>query len=230
MVFLRRKQVGPLLELIFFALLSGYIFYRLWSVLGEESEEDKERREQKRRQFKATIEDNVIPLPQYQAKDQKVDVDAENLKPGVREGLRLLQERESDFNFSQFLSGAKAAYEMILEAFAKGDFDTLKLLLSPKVYDAFSTEIEERIRRKETYAVTIESFDRVDVDAIEVYDTDAVISVRFRTHQVMTTQNAASEVIENKAGISIPVTEIWTFTRPIGSDQPNWYLSRTQSA
>lgn len=222
--------MGPLLELIFFALLSGYIFYRLWSVLGEESEEDKERREQKRRQFEAMIEDNIIPLPQRQVKNQKVDVDEENLKSGVREGLRLLQEREPDFNFSQFLSGAKAAYEMILEAFAKGDSETLKLLLSPKVYDAFSAEIEERIRRKETYAVTIESFDRVDVDAIEVYDTDAVISVRFRTHQIMTTQNAAGEVIENKAGISIPVTEIWTFTRPIGSGQPNWYLSRTQSA
>lgn len=222
--------MGPLLELIFFALLSGYIFYRLWSVLGEESEEDKERREQKRRQFEAMIEDNIIPLPQRQVKNQKVDVDEENLKSGVREGLRLLQEREPDFNFSQFLSGAKAAYEMILEAFAKGDSETLKLLLSPKVYDAFSAEIEERIRRKETYAVTIESFDRVDVDAIEVYDTDAIISVRFRTHQIMTTQNATGEVIENKAGISIPVTEIWTFTRPIGSDQPNWYLSRTQSA
>jgi len=197
--------VGPLLELIFFAVLSAYIFYRLWSVLGQESDKDKERREEKRRQFEAMIEDNIISLPNRQSRAQGINVAEDSLKPGVREGLRLLQERETDFNFSQFLTGAKGAYEMVLEAFAKGDRETLQLLLTPKVYDAFQAEIEDRDRRGETYSVAIESFDKIDVDAIEIQGEQVFISVRYRTHQVMVTQNSDGEVIENNSQKYFPL-------------------------
>ncbi|WP_198022287.1 Tim44/TimA family putative adaptor protein [Candidatus Odyssella acanthamoebae] len=218
------------MELIFFALLSAYIFYRLWSVLGQENEADKERREQKKRQFEAMIEDNVIPLPNRHSKERVSEIEEKDLKSGVREALRILRERDPSFNFSHFLKGAKGAYEMVSEAFAKGELETLKLLLLPKVYDAFAKEVEERQRRGESYEVKIERFDRVDVDAIEIHGEDILITVRFRTRQVMVTKNSAGEIIENQAQISIPVTEIWTFTRMIGSNEPNWYLSRTQNA
>lgn len=220
--------MGPLLELIFFALLSAYIFYKLWSVLGQETEEDKERREQKRRQFETMIEDNVIPLPQRQPRERLIDVEEEELKPGVRDGLRNLKEKDPSFNFTHFLKGARGAYEMISEAFAKEDTETLKLLLSPKVFDAFSKEISDRQRREESYEVTIDRFDRIDVDAIEIHEENAIIAVRFRTHQILVTKNKEGKIIENQAQISIPVTEIWTFSREIGASAPNWYLSRTQ--
>jgi len=222
--------VGPLLELIFFALLSAYIFYRLWSVLGQETETDKERREQKKRQFEAMVDDNVVPLPNRQHKEKLVEAEERDLKSGVREGLRILRDRDPSFNFSHFLQGAKGAYEMVSQAFAKGELETLKLLLLPKVYDVFAKEIAERLRRGDSYEVTIERFDRVDVDAIEIHGEDAIITVRFRSRQIMITRNPAGEIIENQAQISIPVTEIWTFTRMIGSPEPNWYLSRTQNA
>ncbi|MBW8309674.1 MAG: Tim44/TimA family putative adaptor protein [Candidatus Paracaedibacteraceae bacterium] len=218
------------MELIFFALLSAYIFYRLWSVLGQETDADKERREQKKRQFEAMIDDNVVPLQTRRSKERSMEIEEEDLKPGVREGLRILRESDPSFNFSHFLKGAKGAYEMVSEAFAKGELETLKLLLLPKVYEAFAHEVAERQRRGESYEVTIEQFDRVDVDAIEIHGEDAIITVRFRSRQVMVTKNSAGEIIENQAQISIPVTEIWTFTRMIGSTEPNWYLSRTQNA
>lgn len=222
--------MGPLLELIFFALLSGYIFYRLWSVLGQESEEDKERRERKRRHFEASMEERVVTPSPRPTSGSRVDIEEDNLKSGVREKLRLLQQQDPTFNFSNFIKGAKGAYEMVLDAFAKNDRATLQLLLTAKVYDAFVAEIEEREQRGETYSVTINSFDKIDVDAIEIHGAEVFISVRYRTHQIMVTHNAAGEIIENKARISIPVTEIWTFTRTIGADEPNWYLSRTQTA
>jgi predicted lipid-binding transport protein (Tim44 family) len=218
------------LELIFFVLLSAYIFYRLWSVLGQETEADKERREQKKRQFEAMIEDNVIPLPNRHTKERVSDIEEKDLKSGVREALRLLREHDPSFSFSHFLKGAKGAYEMVSDAFVKGDLETLKLLLLPKVYEAFTQEVEDRRRRGESYEVTIERFDRVDVDAIEIHGEEAFITVRFRTRQIMVTKNSAGEIIENQAKISIPVTEIWTFSRVIGSQEPNWYLSRTQNA
>jgi predicted lipid-binding transport protein (Tim44 family) len=222
--------VRLLLELIFFMALSAYIFYRLWSVLGEETDEDRDRRDAKRRQLEEKIESIVVTLPPSSVKGQSCDVDEEHLKSGVREGLRLLQEQEPNFDFSTFLKGAKGAYELVLEAFAKGDFEALKVLVSEKVYQAFASEIDDRTQRGETYSVVIEHFDRVDVDAIEIHGNEAAISVRFRTHQVLTTRDTTGEIIDNKAQVSIPVTEIWTFTRPIGAKEPNWYLSQTHEA
>ena len=49
-----------------------------------------------------------------------------------------------------FLTGARAAYEMIVNAFAEGDRRTLKNLLSREVYDGFEGAIIEREKRGDT--------------------------------------------------------------------------------
>ena len=49
-----------------------------------------------------------------------------------------------DFDPEHFLTGAKAAYEMIVTAFAEGDRATLKNLLAPDVYEGFVAAIAER--------------------------------------------------------------------------------------
>ena len=229
MYFLGSFAVGPMLELLFFAMLSAYIFYRLWSVLGQESEADEERREEKRKKLEAILEDNIIPMPQRKSAEPLIHVEETDLKSGVRDSLELLKKADQTFDFSKFIKGAKGAYEMVSKAFADGDLDTLKLLLSPKVYDAFFSEIAERQKRDETYEISIESFDRVDVDAIEIHGDDVYIAVRFRTHQILVTSDKNGNIIENQAKISIPVTEIWTFHRKISSSEPNWYLVKTQT-
>lgn len=221
--------MGPLLELLFFALLSAYIFYRLWSVLGQESEADDERREDKRKKLETILQDNVIQMPQRKTADSPVNTDEENLKSGVKDALSGLKKADPSFDLSKFLNGAKGSYEMVNQAFADGDTETLKLLLSPKVFDAFAQEIDDRNKRGESYDVSIENFDRVDVDAIEIHDDDVLITVRFRTRQIPVTHDKAGNITENQAKISIPVTEIWTFNRKISSAEPNWYLVKTQS-
>ncbi len=229
MYFLGSLAVGSILELLFFALLSAYIFYRLWSVLGQETDADEERREEKRHKLEAILEDNVIPMPSRRSSESPESVDESDLKSGVRDSLALLKKADQSFDFDKFMKGAKGAYEMVNQAFAEGDLDTLKLLLSDKVYGVFSHEIAERQQRGETYDVKIETFDRVDVDAINVHTDDVYIAVRFRSHQILVTSDKDGSIIENQARISIPVTEIWTFHRKISSDAPNWFLVKTQT-
>jgi len=221
--------MGPLFELLFFAMLSAYIFYRLWAVLGQETEADEERREEKRKKLEAILEDNVIQLPQKKTIEIAGNIDEENLKSGVREALANLKRVDPTFDFAKFIKGSKKAYEMINQAFAESDLETLKLLLSPKVYDVFVSEINDRQERGESFEITIERFDRVDVDAIEINGDNVFITVRFRTHQIPVTTDKSGVIIENQAKISIPVTEIWTFNRNLSSSEPNWYLVKTQA-
>ena len=56
-----------------------------------------------------------------------------------------------------FVDGAKAAYEMIVMAFAEGDRKTLKDLLSREVYDGFVAAIADREKRGEKVETTFVS-------------------------------------------------------------------------
>ena len=48
------------------------------------------------------------------------------------------------FDVKHFIAGARAAYEMIVTAYAEGDRRSLKNLLAREVYDGFEAAIRER--------------------------------------------------------------------------------------
>ena len=51
--------------------------------------------------------------------------------------------QDPTFDARHFLTGARAAYEMIVTAYAQGDRRTLKNLLSKEVYDGFEAAMNE---------------------------------------------------------------------------------------
>ena len=54
------------------------------------------------------------------------------------------------FDPTGFLHGAEGAFRMVVDAFAKGDRDTLRLLLSEDTYRGFEGEISRREAAGET--------------------------------------------------------------------------------
>ncbi len=222
--------MNQFMEIVFFALLAGYLVFRLWSVLGQETPEDMERRQKRR--FKPEEEesraDNVIPLPERSAVREK-HVPEDEFTAGVREGIRQLQDLESSFKVDYFLKGARYAYKMIIDAFAQGDKETLKDLLVSEVYDQFVKAIDERLQNQQEVQVRIESLDKMDIDDIEILDNKAYITVRYRSRQVITTRDQKGEIIDNPAEISVPITDIWTYVRTIGDENPNWLLHSTKT-
>jgi predicted lipid-binding transport protein (Tim44 family) len=227
-------KVGRLMEIIIFALISTYLFYKLWTILGQESDEDDERRERRRSNADARSDtaDNVVPLHR---KDQpfpfsKSEEDEEaDLKPGAREGLRQLRLQEPEFSLSEFLLGARSAYQIIIEAFSNGDLKALKPLLTETVYTNFKRAMEEQKAEGMVTKTTIETIERSDVDAIDIVDHQARVTIRFRSRQIIVSQKVGGEIVENPAEISIPITDIWTFTRPLNDKNPNWLLMKTAS-
>src|SRR5207237_10859 len=59
-------------------------------------------------------------------------------------GMAALKARDPGFDAAHFLEGAKAAYEMVVRAFAEGDRATLKSLTYPPVYQAFDNALVQR--------------------------------------------------------------------------------------
>jgi predicted lipid-binding transport protein (Tim44 family) len=143
--------------------------------------------------------------------------------------LAAMKVAEPGFSVTPFLQGARGAYEMILMAFEKGELDRIRPFLAQDVEDSFAAAIAAR----EAEGLTVEaSFlgmkELVLQDA--TYDREsklAEISVRFVGETTSVVRNKAGEVIEGSPTEVKRQRDVWTFTRRMGVDDPNWQLSAT---
>lgn len=143
--------------------------------------------------------------------------------------LAAMKMAEPSFNVTEFLSGARQAYEMIFLAFERGDISEVRDFLDPEVAAAFDEVIAER----EAQGLTIES-EIVGVRDVELYratfDRDTrrgEITVRFLAELTTVVRNAEREIVEGSPTEIKRQRDTWTFAREMGADDPNWQLVAT---
>ena len=127
------------------------------------------------------------------------------------------------------LTGARAAYEMIVTAYATGDRRTLKNLLSREVYEGFDAAIREREARGETTETQFVAIVSADIINAELRGRTAQITVRFVSQLISVTRDKSGAVIEGNPEKVNDVTDIWTFARDLSSSDPNWKLIATEA-
>src|SRR6058998_224055 len=89
-------------------------------------------------------------------------------RPNRRNAGRASRSQDPSFDPRHFLTGARAAYEMIVTAYAQGDRRTLKNLLSKEVYDGFEAAIKDREARGEKAETRFVSIEKADITGAEV--------------------------------------------------------------
>jgi predicted lipid-binding transport protein (Tim44 family) len=181
----------------------------------------------------------VIPLPNRSAETASQpagEIPAAERWKGVAEpgsalarGLDAIVAADPTFDIKHFITGARAAYEMIVTAFAEGDRRTLKNLLSREVYDNFDSAITGREQRGETVESRFVAINSADTVAAEQRDTSAPLTFRFVSQLVSVTRNKDGEVIDGNAEKVTDVTDVWTFVRDVSSRDPNWKLVATEA-
>jgi predicted lipid-binding transport protein (Tim44 family) len=152
-------------------------------------------------------------------------------EPGsaVAAGLDQVIATDSSFDPKHFLTGARAAYEMVVTAFAEGDQRTLKNLLSREVFEGFEDAIRERQARGETVETRFVSIDKADIVGAEVRGRSVQVTVRFVSQLVSVTRDRGGAVIEGSPDKVTDVTDVWTFARDVSSRDPNWKLIATEA-
>lgn len=183
------------------------------------------------------ITDNVVKLPtRNRAGDEpvrdpvtdEIDVLAKP-RTKLNKALKEIHSADSSFSPKQFLSGADMAYEMIVNAFADGDDRSLKNLLSPDVFEGFKAAIDGRKERGEVIKSSFVGLDSSKIDAAEVRDGEAQVSVRFESQIVSATYDSDGKLIEGDENEVVRVRDIWTFARDLRSRDPNWKLVATEA-
>jgi predicted lipid-binding transport protein (Tim44 family) len=143
--------------------------------------------------------------------------------------LGAMKSVEPGFSVNTFLQGARGAYEMILMAFDKGDLDKIRPFLSADIEHSF----DEAIRAREAEGLTIES-KFVGLRELVLHDATfdpvtktAEIAVRYVGEVTSLVRNKAGEIVEGNATEVKKQRDVWTFSRRIGVDDPNWQLVAT---
>ena len=136
---------------------------------------------------------------------------------------------EPSFGVTDFLNGAKSAYEMILMAFERGDLSEVRAFLAEPVAEAFQSVIDARAANGQTVTAQYVGTRETALAGAE-YDRDtgmAEISVRFVGELIASTRDADGNVIEGDPKAPRKQRDIWTFARRMGQDDPNWQLVAT---
>lgn len=228
---------------IIFLALAVFIFLRLRSVLGRRTGRERPPYDpySARDAVRSPAGEKVVTLPArpVEASPRPVEVTqpaAERWK-GVAEtgsaaaaGLDAIAAADSSFDVQHFLTGARAAYEMVVTAFAAGDRRQLRGLLSREVFDGFDAAIGEREGRGETVESKFVSIDSSNVTAAELRGRNtAQLTVRFVSKLVSATRDRSGAVIDGNAEKVTEVTDLWTFARDVSSRDPNWKVVATET-
>lgn len=124
-----------------------------------------------------------------------------------------------------FLPKAKKAFEVIFEAYAEGDKETLRQLLSPKIYRAFCMAIDDRESRGEKLEGILVRFIRMDIISVTTRDDmEVLITVKFETEQSNVLKSRSGTVIEGDSNFVQKRTDQWGFARKMQSKSATWFL------
>jgi predicted lipid-binding transport protein (Tim44 family) len=231
---------------LIFLGLAVFVIWKLRSVLGQKTGEERppfdpfQRREPPSRPGGSVNgeSDNVVRLPGAPAPERPAPAAAPPAdrwkgiaEPGTRiaEGLDAIARAEPSFDAPEFVGGAKAAYEMIVTAFAQGERRSLKDLLSKEVFEGFDRAIADRERRGERVDTTFVSIDKAEIAGVEVKGSNAQVVVRFLSKLITATYDASGKVVDGSPETVVDVTDVWTFARQLGSRDPNWILVATEA-
>ena len=228
---------------IIFLALAVFIFLRLRSVRGQRTGRERPPYDPyAAREPARPATDNVVQIPNRAAEAaRRPDEAGEEAAPAERwkgiaepgspvaNGLDAVAAADRSFDANHFLTGARAAYEMIVTAYAEGDRRTLRNLLSRDVYDGFEAAITDREKRGDVVESRFVSIDKATITNAEVRGRSVQLTVRFLSKLVTATRNKAGEVIEGNAETVTDVTDVWTFARDASSRDPNWKLVATEA-
>ncbi len=208
-----------LLQLLIFAGLAAFILFRLYTVLGRRV-------------------GRQAPPPGVGQQARGGEETDSGVSDGPRPaftgpgaaGMEAIRRADGNFEPANFLEGARGAYEMIVQAFADGDRDTLGQFLAPAVYERYDTAISEREERGLTQQTDIVRLSDAEIVDAELDGRTARVKVGFEAELSTVMRNAEGEVVEGDPVRMRHASEVWTFERDIRARDPNWTLAKVSRA
>jgi predicted lipid-binding transport protein (Tim44 family) len=218
-------------SILVFAALAVFVLWKLHSVLGIRSERDasappRERFSPPQGGFFRSRRQAPALVAAAQDAERWTGLAEKGSKAWA--GLDAIAASDPSFTRERFIDGARKAYEMIVAAFAKGDRDSLRRLLSPDVYDNFAREIARREEQGESVETAVVAIDDTRVEDARSEGGVNNVMLRFAVKLMTTRRDREGRIVEGGEA-PVSVVDLWTFARAPASRDPNWKLVATES-
>ena len=221
-----------MVQIIVLAAVAFFLFWRLRSVLGSRQGFEKVNKnvDEKTKSSKTNTNsgDKIIDL-----KSSIVDEDIADYVDESSEQFKILSELkklEDGWLVSDFVSGAKLAYEEILMAFENGDLNKIKKLSSKEVFTAFKDVIDDRNQKGFQVEADFGGVRDIRIKDVKLNkkNLEANITMIFQCDITYSIRDKNNKIVEGGSDKVKKQKDIWTFTRKMNSDVPIWYLTKTE--
>lgn len=225
------------LDIIVFAVIAAFLVHRLNSVLGTRHGDERTRRNPFSPPENPAAEQSGAQVVELHPQKQQVSaaalgdvIDAKaNVEGRIDAGIADIGAADAQFELFQFMQGARAAFEMIVVAYSKGDLEVLQPLLSPKLFADFKAGIEARNAQGHTSEVQVRAIKAARIIEAHLGGTMAYVTVDFDVEETHVVRDAEGNIVEGSPERVFSVEDIWTFTRDVRAQDPNWLLIETRS-
>ncbi|WP_204112600.1 Tim44/TimA family putative adaptor protein [Shimia biformata] len=214
---------SPILQLLVLAGIAVFLILRLKSVLGTREGFEKPPEPLQPAERRGPALEVIEGGPDHDIVDHVPEGSDSAL------ALAAMKKVEPSFGVSDFLQGARGAYEMILMGFERGELAEIKPFLSDDVYESFAQVVEAR----EKQGLTVEA-EFVGVREMTLHDAhfdgatnEGEVSVKFVGELTYVVRDNAGQIVEGDERKVKRQKDVWTFARTMGSADPNWQLVAT---
>ncbi len=220
----------PYADIVILALVAGFILLRLRSVLGQKGDNDKPDFLQSSK-ISIIKDDPIVQLSDKSLKPKPL-MDLDPYVSSIRDSnilqaIKDIKAKDPLFNTTSFIEGAKMAFEMVFDAFAKGDKQTLSMLLSQEIYNDFLRHIDEREKQENKPETTLLSVRVKEILRANLDKNNARFTVSFESEQVTIERSRSGEIVSGDPSDTHHVNDEWVFERDITSKNPNWKIIET---
>ena len=221
-----------MVQIIVLAAVAFFLFWRLRSVLGSRQGFEKLNKnvdkKTKSSKINSNIDDKIIDIKSTNIDEEIADYVDENSEQFKT--LSELKKVEDGWQVSHFVSGAKLAYEEILMAFENGDLSKIKKLSSKDVFTAFKEVIDDRNQKGLQVEAIFGGVRDIRIKDVKLNkkNLEANITMVFQCDITYSIKDKNDKIIEGGPDKVKKQKDVWTFTRKMNSDIPNWYLTKTE--
>ena len=216
----------PYIDILILAMIAIFIINRLKNTLGKKTGNESdiiEKFTQKKSSFKESKPDSVS------SKSNEIGQQSMHKNKRINSSLNEILKLDNNFNVSEFLDGAKKAFEYILSQYSKNDLKSLEKLLSKTMLEVFQDQIQIREKNLESLEITVISVKDPEILSVKIEKkTTALVVLSFDSEQVQITKDKKGIIVDGDSNQILSIKENWTFSKNLKSKDPNWTLEKIE--
>lgn len=217
-------------EIIILACVALFIGLRLYAVLGRRTGHEQQPLAKTEPFQRSPLIARNVTEPAAERKPAEALSNAVMIDPAAVDGVRAVVSADSHFDVAMFLEGARAAYRQTLEAFWAADEATLRTLVADDVLASFREAIAARDEAGEVLSNRLVGIERATIDTAIVSGQMALVTVRFDADIAAVTRDRDGNMVAGSMTDAVQTHDLWTFSRNVRTDDPNWLLVETDEA